>query len=728
LATGHAANPVRIAVCTSNPQQLPDALREFERVNGKGLIDLVVMDADTPPEKVAGARVIYAYLMNAALYEHFAAAAQKAVAAGAVILAQPPDIAAHRWQVKPDVEASARAYEYWDNGGVDNLSAFLAMCYRLGGGERQITVPPPQRHILKGIYHPRAKEPFESLGDYLTWYRAERLVPESAPLAGILLYQTNYKVHDLGHIDALIAALEKHGIGAVPVFGWPVPALTPFLGEPGRSPLRLLYSFNLGFAQTSDSETLERYGLHVIDLMTSRDSYEIWSKSAFGITPARLSTQVALPEIAGATEPIVVSTTERIAGVTGPVTKPIPERIDLAVRRGARWLALQEKPNAEKRLGLLYFNNPPGKGNIGASYLNVFPTLEAVLARLRENGYQTGKQLPTEKELEALLEISGRNVEVWAPGELEALVAKGHVELVSMKKYRSWFQALPKEFQVFVNAGWGPPEKAQLMTITFRNGEKFFVVPGVRMGNIFLGPQPLRTTFERSMEVAHNINIPPPHSYIAAYLWYRNEFKADAVVHFGRHGTLEFLPGKNVGQAGWDASEVILGDLPNAYYYIMDGGGEAAQRGRNNQPSDADGGSRGRAGPVREAGANLREFAEDRRRVARASGSVPSKRTRGNSPVEVGHTTGLRSGKSELDGRAGKDRGVPGRDGSRAHSGWHAHGWAPSGPGRSEGSAGRTHQVELVGRREAPMGRTSNSVDKRHLQWPGTRTACWNPT
>jgi cobaltochelatase CobN len=433
LATGHAANPVRIAVCTSNPQQLPDALREFERVNGKGLIDLVVMDADTPPEKVAGARVIYAYLMNAALYEHFAAAAQKAVAAGAVILAQPPDIAAHRWQVKPDVEASARAYEYWDNGGVDNLSAFLAMCYRLGGGERQITVPPPQRHILKGIYHPRAKEPFESLGDYLTWYRAERLVPESAPLAGILLYQTNYKVHDLGHIDALIAALEKHGIGAVPVFGWPVPALTPFLGEPGRSPLRLLYSFNLGFAQTSDSETLERYGLHVIDLMTSRDSYEIWSKSAFGITPARLSTQVVLPEIAGATEPIVVSTTERIAGVTGPVTKPIPERIDLAVRRGARWLALQEKPNAEKRLGLLYFNNPPGKGNIGASYLNVFPTLEAVLARLRENGYQTGKQLPTEKELEALLEISGRNVEVWAPGELEALVAKGHVELVSMK-------------------------------------------------------------------------------------------------------------------------------------------------------------------------------------------------------------------------------------------------------------------------------------------------------
>ncbi len=246
-----------------------------------------------------------------------------------------------------------------------------------------------------------------------------------------------------------------------------------------------------------------------------------------------------------------------------------------AVNRGARWLALQDKPNAEKRIGLVYFNNPPGKGNIGASYLNVFPTLAAVLARLRESGYQTGDHLPTEKELETLLEIGGRNVELWAPGELEALVEKGHVVLVSMKKYRAWFEALPRQLRDFVNAGWGPPEKSQLMTITSREGEKFFVVPGVRMGNVFLGPQPLRATFERSMEMAHNTNIPPPHSYIAACLWYRNEFKADAVVHFGRHGTLEFLPGKNVGQAGWDSSEAILGDLPNAYYYIVDGGGES---------------------------------------------------------------------------------------------------------------------------------------------------------
>jgi cobaltochelatase CobN len=115
------------------------------------------------------------------------------------------------------------------------------------------------------------------------------------------------------------------------------------------------------------------------------------------------------------------------------------------------------------------------------------------------------------------------------------------------------------------------------MTLTAKDGGRILVLPGVRSGNIYLGPQPLRNSFERATQTQHDVLTPPPHAYIAAYLWYRNEFKADAVVHMGRHGTLEWLPGKHVGQAGWDGSEVLLGDLPNPYYFIIDGGGEAIQ-------------------------------------------------------------------------------------------------------------------------------------------------------
>lgn len=570
-----SAEPVRIAVYTSNPQQFPEALARFEQEHGKGLIELTLINPDTPPERIATARVIYAYLMNAALYERFAPAVRQAAQTGATVIAQPPDIAEHRWRLKPDAAASTAAFLYFDNGGVDNLAGFLAYCYKLGGGAQSLAVPAPVTHLTRGIYHPAAREPFASLDAYLAWYRATGRVPANAPLVGILFYQTNYKVHDLAHIDALIARLEKQGIGAVTVYGWPVPALAPLLGEPGKTPLRLLYSFNLGFAQSADVDMLARYGLHVIDLMTARDNYAAWVKAAAGISPERLSTQVALPEIAGATEPLVVATTEQRPDVSGPVTTPIAERIDMAVRRGVRWLALQDKPNAAKRLALLYFNNPPGKGNIGASYLNVFPTLVNVLNRLRAEGYNVGSSIPSEKELEALLELSGRNIELWAPGELRALVEKGHAILVPLKQYQQWFNALPREFRDFVNGGWSDPAKARLMCYTAPSGERYFVVPGIRLGNLFLGPQPLRSTFERASEMQHNTNVPPPHSYVAAYLWYRRAFAADAVVHFGRHGTLEFLPGKSVGQAGWDSSEVLLDDLPNAYYYILDGGGES---------------------------------------------------------------------------------------------------------------------------------------------------------
>jgi cobaltochelatase CobN len=102
-------------------------------------------------------------------------------------------------------------------------------------------------------------------------------------------------------------------------------------------------------------------------------------------------------------------------------------------------------------------------------------------------------------------------------------------------------------------------------------------VPGVRFGNIFLGPQPLRSTFEEYTNTAHDTVTPVPHQYVAAYLWYRQQFRADALVHIGRHGTLEWLPGKQIAQAGWDTSEVLLGDLPNPYYYIVDGDSEAIQ-------------------------------------------------------------------------------------------------------------------------------------------------------
>jgi cobaltochelatase CobN len=561
-------DPLRVVIVTRASQLLPEAHERFRKTYGNGLIELRFGDGSRDLG-IENASVIFCHYLGSESYRRLAPAVRQALLHGAKVIADPPENAIRHWEAPVEAALSEAAHRYWENGGAENLSSFLAFLYRVGGGPRTLDVPPPKPAPAEGIYHPRAKEPFTSLGAYLDWYRS------NAPLVGILFFHTSYKNRDLAHIDALIAALEREGIGAVPVFGWPVSTLEPLLRTEAGCPLRLLFALNLSFSKPDDMAMFERLGLHVINLMTTRRALAEWQDSPQGMEPSRVSFQLAAPERAGATEPILIAATEDAGDGLTSRTEPIPERIEAAVRRARRWLVLQAKPNAEKRVAFIYFNSLPGKGSIGASYLDVFPTLVTLLERLRDEGYRVSYPIPDKRQLMELLERSGRNVEAWAPGELERMLEQGHLALVPMKKYRTWFAALPERFRRAVLAGWGPPEKSQLMTITSRDGEKFFVVPGVWLGNVFLGPQPLRSTFEREAELVHNITVPPPHVYIAAYLWYRYEFRADAVVHMGRHGTLEFLPGKNAGQAGWDASEVLLDDLPNVYYYIMDGGGES---------------------------------------------------------------------------------------------------------------------------------------------------------
>jgi cobaltochelatase CobN len=348
----------------------------------------------------------------------------------------------------------------------------------------------------------------------------------------------------------------------------------------------VLLSFTVSLSKPEDKAYLEKQNVHVIALMTTRDSYAIWAKADRGVAPDRLATSVSEPERNGATDPVMIATTETSADGTLTRTLPIHERVEMAARRARRWVTLSEKPNHEKQLVVLYYNNPPGKGNVGASYLNLAPSLTNVLERLQKEGYRTGVRVPSPEQILELVNKSGRNVEAWAPGELSKMLAGGGVTLLPVRKYREWFDRLPREFRELVNGRWGEPEKAELMTWTSPEGKKYFVIPGFRLENVFVGPQLLRASFAEYTNVQHSSTLPPHHGYVASYLYYRHQLKADAIIHMGRHGTLEWLPGKNVGQAGWDSSEVLLGDLPNVNYYIMDGDGEAVQARRRSAAVD----------------------------------------------------------------------------------------------------------------------------------------------
>jgi len=575
VCAAQAASPLRVTVLTRLNQAVPEAYQRFAERWGVKLIELRYGDFESPPADWDRSEVIFTYLMPREAAERLASQFRAAIARGSKVLAHWPEPALRFWGLKQDESLLAAAVEYWAQGGPENIARCLAFLYAKVAGRAGVAVEPPEPEAAVGLYHPRAGRIFLTLDEYLEWHRSLNVVPGGAPRIAVLFYKTNLKNRDTAHIDALIAAIEKRGMTPVPVFCWPPAEAEPLLIRNGEPVVEAAFALNLGFAQPRDSEFLKRLNVHVIDLMTTRQSAADWQASPQGLRPDQLAIQVAAPERAGATEPITFAATERSADGSSQLSVPIPERIELAVRRAARWIALRHKPNHQKRIALLYYNNPPGKGNIGASYLDVPASLAAVLERLRRQGYQTSSAPPSRQELLQMLEQAGRNVEQWAPGELEAIVAQKQAILIPVKQYRQWLAETPSAFQEMMLRNWGPPEKSELMTLRSRNNEAVCVLPALRFGNVLVGPQPLRSSFELAGKTLHDTTVPPPHCYVAAYLWMRRIFQADAIVHIGRHGSLEFLPGKNVGLAGSDPAEVLLDDVPAPYFYIIDGGGES---------------------------------------------------------------------------------------------------------------------------------------------------------
>ncbi len=568
------APPVSITVITRYPHLFTGALQGFEARHGKGRIALKTLGSGLACTDLSGAKVIYVHESSwSPQMTACGETARQLESKGVRIGASMGNVTSVYWQVKGSPELAAAA-AYVQAGGEANMVNLLAVLHNSAGGASPFPVDPVAKIEENAIYHPNSSGVFSSFKAYEEWYRASGLIPDGAPLVGLTFFRTNYAYRDLAHIDALIAALERRGVGVVSVFAWPMRKAEPFLISDGQPVVKLILAMNLLMGNPDDAVFLNQYGLRAINIATTTEDRATWKASLSGLPSQRLGSQINSPERGGATEPILIATTEKTG--TASRLEPLPERIEDAAARAARWIALMTKPNSEKRLAIIYYNNPPGKGTLGASYLNLIPSLAQVLERLHKEGYRTDARPPTGEQLKRLMMMAGRNVGDSAPGELDALVRDGHVALLPMERYQEWYATLPGEFRALTEKTWGRPEQTKSMTLR-SGGKAYFIIPGIRIGNIFLGPQPLRGTPDQEAGLQHDPNTPVPHSYIACYLYYRNQFRADALVHMGRHGTVEWLPGKAVAQASSDSGEVMIGDLPNAYYYVVDGGGEFLQ-------------------------------------------------------------------------------------------------------------------------------------------------------
>ena len=426
---------------------------------------------------------------------------------------------------------------------------------------------------------------FTSLRNYRAWYSLSGRAKEGVPWIGIVA--TNYDLNnaDTALQEALLLSLERGGYNVILVYSDSnrKKAVEQFFMRGNQSAVDLLITASVGFnfiygSPEAGVELFKKLNVPVMAPVYAYASLNNWENSPAGIA-GEVYWSVAYPELDGRIEPVFMGGSKVVytdEGTGTQITKRVPldDRIARLAGRAISWAKLRKKDNAHKKIAVVYYNHYGGKDDIGASYLNLFASLSQVLQALKDEGYEVGDGDLNAAALEELVMKKGRNIGTWAPGELENLVRAG-VLTIPKGEYLSWYSGLPLKLREQVEAEWGPPP-GDIMVY-----EGKLVIPGAFLGNIFIGPQPLRGWCDGSEEDIvrriHSGVLPPPHQYIAFYLWLQNGWKADAVVHLGTHGTLEWLPGRSVGLGGDDWPDVLIGNLPDIYPYIVNNPGEGTQ-------------------------------------------------------------------------------------------------------------------------------------------------------
>ncbi len=437
----------------------------------------------------------------------------------------------------------------------------------------------------KGFFHPESPRIFETFTGYLDWYKKQGFYEKDDFWVGIADYASYVNPGDAGKVvSALISSLEENNINVLPGFAYPSKPEGLFFDEQGNTRVNIICGLCFKFSASATDETSKKFmklGVPVLNFIRVGRTISEWRESPQGLGPDEISRQICIPEFNGLIEPSVlggkVAIRDERTGKDVYENMPIKENIEFLVRRVKAWRNLQVKPNKDKKIAIVYWNHGGGK-NIGASYLNVFRSLEVILKRMREEAYTIKGELPSEEEIKNLVLQSGRNVGTWAPGELEKLIATNKIIRFPFSKYLEWYKKIDENYKEGLEKDWGNVKDSKIMIKD--NG---FIIPYVDLGNVILLPQPLRGWGDDPIKLYHDPNIYPHHQYTAFYLWLKNEFKADAIVSLGKHGTHEWLPGKQAGLSQSCPPEVLIQDLPNIYPYIVDNIGEgirAKRRGR----------------------------------------------------------------------------------------------------------------------------------------------------
>jgi magnesium chelatase subunit H len=469
-----------------------------------------------------------------------------------------------------DMRAWFLSMQYWLGGSDDNIeqmARFLIGRYSTRKDWRGTASKAPVDYPDVGLYHPR-------LAGRITTDMAALPRPAGATATvGLLMLRSYVLASDTAHYDAVIAAFEARGIACIPAFAGGLdgrPAINAYFK--GVDAMVSLTGFSLvGGPAYNDSPAavaalaaldVPYIAAHPLEFQTLGQ----WASAGQGLGPIETTMLIALPEIDGATNPTVFAGRHGLDGCTGCAHKckgsadsramsPCPERVAVLAEKTLRLAHLRQTRNADKKVGIVLFGFPPNAGAAGtAAYLSVFESLHNTLTAMKADGY-TLDVPATVDDLRAAV-LGGNSAMYGQPANVAAFVDADTI--VSQTAHL-------KE----VEAVWGPaPGKVQ------SDGRRLFVL-GQQFGNVFVGLQPTFGYEGDPMRLLFERGLAPTHAFVQFYLWLRNSFAADALLHFGMHGALEFMPGKQSGMGAGDWPDRLIGEIPNIYLYAANNPSEA---------------------------------------------------------------------------------------------------------------------------------------------------------
>ncbi len=484
-------------------------------------------------------------------------------------------------QHKVSDAAAERIRQYFRYGGQANTSHLMTALATDLSNTPAADLPAAVAFPEQGFYHPDWKE-IETSRDVIQ----TKLSDSAKPVVAIAINPATLSSGDTHWLDAILAALKQRDINGYAFYG---PRQNSQLftemtcrEEEGKAVAfaDLIINAALIFRPAERKVELERIGVPVLQTLPSleRDADQ-WDASDDGLAMANVSYYYASSELAGMIAPVLISARNADTGLL----EPIDQQIEALADRAAEICRLQQSQRAERRIAMMVYNYPQGENNFGASFLNVPKSLVNAIAAMKQAGYAT--ETIDEASLTSAVQSSLRAL--YDPAALVAQQAAGKAGFLPLEQYQSWFDQLPAATRDRIENHWGDPGSAALRTDA---GETGFVIPGVQLGNIHVIPQPLRhevtaatETELRKQRINHNSAVTLSHKYLATYLYLRETLDADAVVHFGTHGTLEWAPGKQRALSVDDDPLLALGSLPNIYPYIMDNLGEATTAKRRSQ-------------------------------------------------------------------------------------------------------------------------------------------------